>query len=113
MPRNRKKRRQRAPAHQARHVRPRFSIRNWPAGPPPALGTVRTWLRQAEDAGMVERKGVGHTGKPGRPPVLWGLTDAGRQRAADVTELAALYGGVTLGPAQAAGGREPKEKRDA
>jgi len=78
MPRNHKKRRQRAPGHQAR---PRFSIRNWPDGPPPAVGTVRTWLRNAEAEGAVERAGVQRTGKPGRPPVLWGLTDAGRARA--------------------------------
>ena len=69
VPRNHKKRRQRT----AR--RPRFSIRNWPGGPPPALGTVRRWLRQSEAAGVAERKGVLHTGKPGRPPGLWGLPE--------------------------------------
>jgi len=56
-------------------ARPRFSIRNWPDGPPPALGTVRTWLKQAEAEGLVERKGVERTGKPGRPAHLWGLPE--------------------------------------
>jgi transposase len=71
MPRSHKKRRQRAPGRRTRQAAARFSIRNWPHGPPPAIGTVRTWLRQLEDEGRVERAGVRHTGKPGRPPVLW------------------------------------------
>jgi hypothetical protein len=60
-------------------MRGNFNIRNWPGGPPPALGTVRTWLRKLEDNGHVERAGVRRTGKPGRPPVLWAPTEAGRQ----------------------------------
>jgi hypothetical protein len=43
----------------------------------PAVSTVRGWLRQLEAAGTAERKGVERTGKPGRPPTLWGLTEAG------------------------------------
>jgi DNA-binding PadR family transcriptional regulator len=43
---------------------------------PPALGTVRRWLKQAEAQGLVERAGVEHTGKPGRPAHLW---QAGRE----------------------------------
>lgn len=78
MPRSHKKRRRRAPGHQGRQ---RFSIRNWPDGPPPAEGTVCAWLRNAEAEGMVERTGAEHTGKPGRPSVLWGLTAEGKQRA--------------------------------
>jgi predicted ArsR family transcriptional regulator len=39
-------------------------------------------MRQAEDAGYVEREPGGErTGKPGRPAVLWRLTDAGKERA--------------------------------
>jgi hypothetical protein len=80
MARNHKRHRKRAPGHKVRQPQPRFSIRNWPHGPPPALGTVRSWMRQAEDAGLAERKGVERTGKPGRPAVLWGLTEAGKHR---------------------------------
>lgn len=54
--------------------RPRFSIRDWPGGQPPSLGTARRWLHQAEAEGSVERVGVERTGKPGRPAHLWGLT---------------------------------------
>lgn len=49
----------------------------------PALSTVRGWLRQLEDAGLAERKDVAHTGKPGRPATLWGLTDKGVADAAN------------------------------
>jgi hypothetical protein len=49
----------------------------------PALNTVRGWLRQMDAAGTAERKGVERTGKPGRPPVLWGLTEEGKKHAAD------------------------------
>jgi len=42
----------------------------------PALSTVRGWLRQLETEGRVERKGAERTGKPGRPAVLWGVTEA-------------------------------------
>lgn len=47
-----------------------------------ALSTVRGWLRQLEDAGDIERAGTEHTGKPGRPAVLWNLTEQGEKRAA-------------------------------
>lgn len=53
--------------------RPRFSIRDWPDTPPPSLGAVRRWLHQAEAEGLIERRGVQRTGKPGRPAHLWGL----------------------------------------
>jgi hypothetical protein len=62
-------------SREARTARPRFSIRAYPDTPPPALGTVRTWLNNAEAAGLIERKGVRHTGRAGRPAVLWGLPD--------------------------------------
>jgi len=87
VPRNHKKRRQRKPWLKSVRVNPdgivtfglgyggRFSAKNWPGGKPPAVGTVRTWLRKGEAAGEFERKGVQRTGKPGRPPVLWGLAD--------------------------------------
>jgi predicted ArsR family transcriptional regulator len=78
MARNHKKRRKGKSA--SRHAR-RFNIQNYPDTPPPKLGTVRTWMRQMEDEGAIERKAVEHTGKPGRPAVLWGLTEDGRQRA--------------------------------
>jgi predicted ArsR family transcriptional regulator len=51
-------------------------MRHYPGGPPPALGTVRRWLKRAEAEGMIERKGVEYTGKPGRPAHLWGLPEA-------------------------------------
>lgn len=45
----------------------------------PALSTVRGWLRRLETEGLVERRGVEHTGKPGRPAVLWGATEKAMQ----------------------------------
>lgn len=42
----------------------------------PTLGTVRRWMRQAEADGLIERKGVERTGKPGRPATLWGVTES-------------------------------------
>ena len=47
--------------------------------PPPALGTVRKWLRDGEAAGVCERRRGESAGKPGRPPDLWQLTEKGRQ----------------------------------
>ena len=46
----------------------------------PAIGTVRGWMRQLEQRGDVVRAGVEHTGKPGRPAVLWQLTEQGKKR---------------------------------
>jgi hypothetical protein len=60
----------------SKQKRPRF-----PAAPP-ALSTVHGWMRQAKAEGLIEPKGTRRTGKRGRPPVLWGLTPAGRERAA-------------------------------
>jgi hypothetical protein len=85
MPRNHKKRRRRKPWLKSVRVNPdgsatfglgiggRFSMKNWPGGPPPTLGTVRRWMRQGEAEGRFERVGFERTGKPGRPAVLWGL----------------------------------------
>lgn len=72
-----------------RHIRrkpapgePRETLPRFPHKAP-AISTVRAWLRGLEDAGIAERKGVEHTGKPGRPAVLWGLTEEGEKRAAN------------------------------
>jgi hypothetical protein len=65
--------------------RPRFSIRDWPNSPPPALGTVRRWLHQAEAEGLIERRGVQRTGKPGRPAHLWAI--AGQAATEDDSAL--------------------------
>ena len=46
----------------------------------PTLGTVRKWLHAAEAEGVIERVGVEHTGKPGRPAHLWGITEASGDR---------------------------------
>lgn len=43
----------------------------------PTLGTVRRWLNVLAAEGLAERKDVQRTGKPGRPAVLWGLTEKG------------------------------------
>ena len=40
---------------------------------------MRKQLRQLEAEGFVEQR-VEHTGKPGRPPHVWRLTDKGRER---------------------------------
>ena len=45
---------------------------------PPALGTVRRWLNASVAEGMVERRVAERTGKPGRPPYEYGLTEAGK-----------------------------------
>jgi predicted ArsR family transcriptional regulator len=39
-------------------------------------------MKQLEAEGLIERKGVERTGKPGRPAQLWGLTELGKQRPA-------------------------------
>jgi DNA-binding PadR family transcriptional regulator len=46
---------------------------------PPSVSTVRKQLRQLEAEGYVEQS-VEHTGKPGRPPHVWQLTEKGRDR---------------------------------
>ena len=91
MPRNHKKRRRKPWLKYAR-VNPsgavtfglgmggRFDMRKWPGEcPPPALGTVRKWLRDGEAAGVCERRRGESAGKPGRPPDLRQLTEKGRQ----------------------------------
>jgi DNA-binding PadR family transcriptional regulator len=44
----------------------------------PTLGTVRRWLRATAAEGLIERKEVRRTGRPGRPAMQWGLTEQGR-----------------------------------
>lgn len=87
-------RRRLAASRQERQARPRFSIRDYPDTPPPALGTVRGWLNKAEAEGKIERKGVRRTGKRGRPAVLWGLTDQAAGDAEDATALLMQEHGV-------------------
>ena len=67
-------RRRLAASREARPVRPRFP---WGG---PSLSTVRKWVKQLEAAGDIEAKGTERTGKPGRPPVMYGLTEQGKQR---------------------------------
>jgi hypothetical protein len=74
---NRRRLRGRPPAGEPMRTLPRYRHKA------PALGTVRGWLHRLEAAGDAERKGLEHTGKPGRPAVLWGLTEKGEKRAAD------------------------------
>lgn len=52
----------------------------------PSLSTVRRYLRTAEEAGVVERAGTEHTGRPGRPAQLWQLTPACRPSGYQATE---------------------------
>jgi DNA-binding PadR family transcriptional regulator len=47
---------------------------------PPSLSTVRRQMRQLEADGDIERVGVDRTGKPGRPAIMYRLTEKGRQR---------------------------------
>ena len=49
----------------------------WPFGGP-SLSTVRKWMRALYLAGHVERT-VQHTGKPGRPPYVYRLTELGKR----------------------------------
>lgn len=53
----------------------------WPFGGP-SLSTVRKWMRALYLAGHVERT-VQHTGKPGRPPYAYRLTEARRRELKD------------------------------
>lgn len=48
---------------------------------PPALGTVRRWLKAGIAEGTIERAGERRTGKPGRPEHLYHLTAEGKERA--------------------------------
>ena len=66
-------RRNLAASKHARQPRPRF-----PYGGP-SLSSVRRWLKQLEANGDIERKGINRTGEPGRPAVLYGLTEQGRR----------------------------------
>ena len=64
-------RRRLAGSRTARKARSRYP---WAA---PSLSTVRKQLRQLEAEGFVEQS-VEHTGKPGRPPHVYRLTEKGR-----------------------------------
>lgn len=70
----------------ARIASRRTAYDQWPFKGP-ALGTVRTWLKQAEAEGKIVRAGVRHTGKPGRPAHLWGPPE-GEASAEDMPSLA-------------------------
>lgn len=48
----------------------------------PSASTARRWMQAAVAEGLAERKTAGPDGKPGRPPVLYGLSQAGREKAA-------------------------------
>lgn len=48
----------------------------------PSASTTSRWLAVAEAQGIIERTGTRPTGKPGRPPVTYGLTEEGSGRAA-------------------------------
>jgi hypothetical protein len=65
------------PEREPRETMPRYPYKA------PALSTVRGWLRGLENAGDIERAGTEHTGKPGRPAVLWDMTAQGKEKAAD------------------------------
>jgi len=65
------------PTHEPMPTLPRYPHKA------PALSTVRGWLRGLEDAGDIERAGVERTGKPGRPALLWQMTEQGEKKAAN------------------------------
>jgi DNA-binding PadR family transcriptional regulator len=44
------------------------------------MSTTRRQMKQLEADGDIERVGVDRTGKPGRPAVLYQLTEQGRQK---------------------------------
>jgi predicted ArsR family transcriptional regulator len=44
------------------------------------MSTTRRQMRQLEADGDIERVGVDRTGKPGRPAVMYALTEQGRQK---------------------------------
>jgi DNA-binding PadR family transcriptional regulator len=75
------------PVGQAEHPGPAQQTRRqpWNKGlaltTRPSLGTVRRWLEACVEEGLAERKGVDRTGKPGRPAILYGLSEVGRERA--------------------------------
>lgn len=48
----------------------------------PSLSSVRRWLNQLVAAGLAERE-VQRTGKPGRPPYAYRLTEAGMRSPTD------------------------------
>ncbi len=48
----------------------------------PSASTTSRWMGGAEAGGVIERTGTRPTGKPGRPPVTYGLTKEGYERAA-------------------------------
>ena len=59
-------------ARETREMAPR-----WPWGGP-SMSTTRRQLKQLEADGDIERVGVDRTGKPGRPAVLYQMTEQGR-----------------------------------
>lgn len=72
----RRLRRPREQAQLAAKASARFPAR------PPALGTVRRWVKKGVADGTIERGPDEHTGKPGRPSHTWQLTAEGKDRAA-------------------------------
>lgn len=50
--------------------------------PSPSLSTARRWMEAGVAEGIVEREVAEPDGKPGRPPVLYRLSESGRRRAA-------------------------------
>lgn len=85
MSNSRRFRRSLAASKQARaETRPRYPYAA------PSLSTVRRQVRQAVADGDIEAKGVQRTGKPGRPPVQYGLTKQGREKkwtAPQITDM--------------------------
>lgn len=71
------------------HVRPSGAGREpprWNKGlamtADPSASTTSRWMGGAEAEGIIERTGTRSTGKRGRPPVTYGLTQEGYERAA-------------------------------
>ena len=65
----------------SREARAQFPTR------PPALGTVRRWLKQGVAEGTIERGPDEQDGKPGRPAHTYRITEAGKERAADTPDF--------------------------
>ena len=72
----------------SRSFRRRLRVRHRPARfpeKPPAIGTVRRWLNAAVADGTAERRVAAPTGKPGRRPYEYSLTEAGKANPAPGT----------------------------
>lgn len=54
-----------------------------------AAGISSGYIYVLEAQGLVIPRDIEHTGKRGRPAIIWGLTDKGRKRAARLVEKAA------------------------